>query len=76
VLGIAAVLVGTVTVALVAMVIAFPLALGTALYISEYSGQRAKRWLIAMIDLMASVPRARRRLPAAAGDGLRLPLDT
>jgi phosphate transport system permease protein len=55
-IGLAAVLVGTVTVALVAMVIAFPLALGTALYISEYSGQKAKRWLIAMVDLMASVP--------------------
>ncbi|GAB3460834.1 phosphate ABC transporter permease subunit PstC [Actinophytocola sediminis] len=55
-LGIAAVLVGTGVVALVAMVIAFPLALGTALYISEYAAPRAKRWLIAMIDLMASVP--------------------
>jgi phosphate transport system permease protein len=56
VLGIAAVLVGTVTVALIAMVIAFPLALGTALYISQYAAPNAKRWLIAMIDLMASVP--------------------
>lgn len=55
-LGIAAVLVGTATVALVAMVIAFPLALGTALYISEYAAPKAKRWLVAMIDLMASVP--------------------
>jgi len=55
-LGIAAVLVGTVTVALIAMIVAFPLALGTALYISEYAAPRAKRWLIAMIDLMASVP--------------------
>lgn len=56
VIGIAAVLVGTITVALVAMTIAFPLALGTALYISEYAAPKAKRWLIAMIDLMASVP--------------------
>lgn len=54
--GIAAVLVGTVVVALVAMIIAFPLALGTALYISEYAAPKAKRWLIAMVDLMASVP--------------------
>lgn len=56
VLGIAAVLVGTLTVAAIAMIISFPLALGTALYISEYAAPRAKRWLIAMIDLMASVP--------------------
>lgn len=56
VLGIAAVLVGTLVVAAVAMVIAFPLALGTALYISQYAATKAKRWLIAMIDLMATVP--------------------
>jgi phosphate transport system permease protein len=56
VLGIAAVLVGTLTVAAVAMIISFPLALGTALYISQYAAPKAKRWLIAMIDLMASVP--------------------
>lgn len=55
-LGLAAVLVGTVTVATIAMVISFPLALGTALYISEYARPKAKRWLIAMVDLMASVP--------------------
>ncbi len=55
-IGLAAVLVGTVTVATVAMVMAFPLALGTALYISQYAAPKARRWLIAMIDLMASVP--------------------
>jgi phosphate transport system permease protein len=55
-LGIAAVLVGTLTVATLAMVVAFPLALGTALYISQYAAPKAKRWLIAMVDLMASVP--------------------
>ncbi|TDV53650.1 phosphate ABC transporter permease subunit PstC [Actinophytocola oryzae] len=56
VLGIAAVLVGTITVATIAMIVAFPLALGTALYISQYAAPKAKRWLIAMVDLMASVP--------------------
>jgi phosphate transport system permease protein len=56
VLGISAVLVGTIVLATVAMTLAFPLALGTALYISQYAASRAKRWLIAMIDLMASVP--------------------
>src|SRR5262249_35532499 len=37
VVGISAVVVGTVVVALVALVVAFPLALTTALYISEYA---------------------------------------
>lgn len=55
-LGIAAVLVGTVVLATLAMLVAFPLALGTALYISQYAAPKAKRWLIAMVDLMASVP--------------------
>jgi len=56
VLGIAAVLVGTFTVALVALVIAFPLALTTALYISEYAAPRVRSFLISLVDLMAAVP--------------------
>jgi phosphate transport system permease protein len=56
VIGIAAVLVGTVSVALVAMFFAFPLALLTALYISEYAPARMKPTLVALIDLMAAVP--------------------
>jgi phosphate transport system permease protein len=54
--GIAAVLVGTVLIAVVAVAIAFPLALGTALYISEYAPRRIKRTLISLVDLMAAVP--------------------
>ena len=56
VVGIAAVLTGTVCVALVAMSIAFPLALSTALYISEYAPARIKSILVSMVDLMAAVP--------------------
>jgi phosphate transport system permease protein len=56
VIGIAAVLCGTISVALVAMFFAFPLSLLTALYISEYAPARAKPTLVAMIDLMAAVP--------------------
>ncbi len=55
-IGIAAVLVGTFQVALVAMVIAFPLALATALYISEYAPARLKATLVSLVDLMAAVP--------------------
>lgn len=56
VLGIAAVLTGTLCVALVAMSIAFPLSLLTALYISEYAPARIKSLLVSMVDLMAAVP--------------------
>jgi phosphate transport system permease protein len=54
--GLAAVLVGTVVVALIALIISFPLALTTALYISEYAPRRFKSALIALVDLMAAVP--------------------
>ena len=55
-IGISAVLVGTFEVALVAMAIAFPLALATALYISDYAPPRLKSTLISLVDLMAAVP--------------------
>ena len=54
--GIAGVLLGTFTVALVAMSFAFPLALATALYISEYAPLRIRGFLVSMVDLMAAVP--------------------
>lgn len=55
-IGIAAVLVGTVEVALVAMAVGFPLALGLALFITEYAPKQIKSWLISAVDLMAAVP--------------------
>lgn len=54
--GIAAVLVGTILIALVAIVIAFPLATGTALYITEYAPRQIRQWLISLVDLMAAIP--------------------
>ncbi|MFD3456423.1 phosphate ABC transporter permease subunit PstC [Streptomyces sp. NPDC058691] len=54
--GIAAVLVGTVLIATVAIVFAVPLALGTALYISEFAPPRIRQTLISVVDLMAAVP--------------------
>ena len=56
VVGLAAVLVGTIEVALIALAIGFPLALATALYISEYAPRWAKGTLVAAVDLMAAVP--------------------
>lgn len=54
--GVAAVLFGTVTIAIVAMSISVPLALGTALLISEIVPPRLRSSLITMVDLMAAVP--------------------
>jgi phosphate transport system permease protein len=56
VIGISSVLVGTIEVAAIALIVGFPIALTTALYISEYAPWWAKSWLIAIIDLMAAVP--------------------
>lgn len=56
VIGIAAVLTGTVSVAIVALVFAIPLAVLTALYISEYAPVRLRPTLVSMVDLMAAVP--------------------
>lgn len=54
--GIASVLVGTVTVALVALVVAFPLAFLTALFISEYAPVWLRSTLVSLVDLMAAIP--------------------
>ena len=56
IIGISAVLLGTFTIALVAITIAFPLALSSAIYISEYAPPRLKNLLVSLVDLMAAVP--------------------
>jgi phosphate transport system permease protein len=54
--GVAGILTGTILIALVAVVIAIPVALGLALFISEIAPQRLKRTLVSLVDLMAAVP--------------------
>ncbi|WP_290807865.1 phosphate ABC transporter permease subunit PstC [Herbiconiux sp.] len=54
--GIAAVLFGTVTVALVALCTGFPLAFGTALLLSEVVRGTLRSFMISLVDLMAAVP--------------------
>jgi len=54
--GVAAALIGTIEVALIALVVAFPLALGAALFISEYAPASLKGAFVAVIDLLAAVP--------------------
>ena len=55
-IGLSATLLGTVEVAAVALLVGFPLALATALYISEYAPAWLKGFLVAMVDLMAAIP--------------------
>ena len=54
--GIAAVLTGTILIAAVAICFAVPLALGTALYITEYAPRRIRSFIIGLVDLMAAIP--------------------
>ena len=54
--GIAGVMIGTCLIAMVAIAIAIPLSIGTALYISEYAPRPIQRPLISAVDLMAAVP--------------------
>jgi phosphate transport system permease protein len=54
--GVESAIVGTIEVALVAVVVAVPLALLTALYISEYAPRWLRGSLVSLIDLMAAIP--------------------
>lgn len=54
--GVASVLIGTVLIALVAVVIALPISMLTALFIAEVAPVKVKSALIALVDLMAAVP--------------------
>lgn len=56
VVGIAAVLVGTIEVAAIALVIAFPLSLLSALFISDWAPVALRPALVRVVDLMAAVP--------------------
>jgi len=54
--GIAGIIVGTVLIALVAVIIAVPIALGLSLYITEVAPAPIRRGLVSLVDLMAAVP--------------------
>ena len=54
--GIAAILPLGILIALIAMVMAVPVGIATALFISEYAPPGLRRPLIAVIDLMAAIP--------------------
>lgn len=54
--GVRGLLTGTVLVALTALVVAVPIALTAALYITEYAPARLRRPLTSVVDMMAAVP--------------------
>ncbi len=51
-----AIFVGSVIVSLIAMVVAAPLGLGAAMYLSEFASPRARRFLKPILETLASVP--------------------
>jgi phosphate transport system permease protein len=56
ILGISSVILGTIEVAAIALIISFPLALLTALFIAEYAPPWLRGPLVTLVDLMAAVP--------------------
>jgi len=49
-------IVGTIWVTVVASVVAIPLCLLTAIYLSEYARSMARKWMKPLIDLLAGIP--------------------
>lgn len=49
-------IVGTFMTTLIALVVAIPLGLGAAMYLSEYASKRARKWLKPIVELLAGVP--------------------
>jgi len=54
--GIAAIVYYTVEIALIALVIAVPVSIATALFIAEYAPRHIRRPLTSLVDLLAAVP--------------------
>ncbi|MGH2766586.1 MAG: phosphate ABC transporter permease subunit PstC [Actinomycetota bacterium] len=50
------VFVGTIIISLIAMLVATPLGLGAAMYLSEYASRRARRTLKPILEILAGVP--------------------
>ena len=56
VFGVAALLFGTLTTSIIAMIVGVPVAIGIALFISHYASRRWATGLGAVVDLLAAVP--------------------
>jgi phosphate transport system permease protein len=47
---------GTLMVTVIALILAVPIGLGAAMYLSEYASRRARKWLKPTVELLAGVP--------------------
>jgi phosphate transport system permease protein len=54
--GVAPLLLGSVAIAIVAVIIAVPVSLATALMINEYAPARLRPWLTSIVDVLATIP--------------------
>jgi phosphate transport system permease protein len=54
--GMAALVYGTAMIAVIALIVAVPIAIGSALFVNEYAPARLGRPLVALLDLLAAVP--------------------
>jgi phosphate transport system permease protein len=54
--GLGAMIIGTLVIAAVALVIGVPISVLTALFLTYYAPERIKKFLMALVDLMASFP--------------------
>ena len=54
--GILGLLVGTLSVTTLSTLLAVPLGLGSAVYLSEFCGRRTREWLKIVIELLAAIP--------------------
>ncbi|MCX6118794.1 MAG: phosphate ABC transporter permease subunit PstC [Proteobacteria bacterium] len=54
--GVIPLVLGTLLVSVGACIIAIPIGLGTAIYLSEYASQKTRQWLKPTIELLAGVP--------------------
>ena len=53
---IATIVAGTLVISAIGMLVAAPLGIGAAIYLSEYASRRVRRWLKPMLEVLASIP--------------------
>jgi phosphate transport system permease protein len=54
--SLAAIISGTLVVSVIAMVVATPLGLGAAIYLSEYASPKMRAWLKPILEILATIP--------------------
>lgn len=54
--GVRPLLVGSLVITFIALIVAVPLGLGAAIYLSEYAGERSRRILKPLLELLAGIP--------------------